>query len=84
MTDTATTAAVSPATAPPRLAYSEADLDRAGILSRKTRWRMRREGTFPEPVRAGRRRLYRAPDIHAWLRDPEAWAARQRRPGDGA
>jgi len=61
----------------PRLAYSERDLDTAGILSRKTRWRMRREGTFPEPVAAGGRKLYRAEQITEWLLDPAAWADRR-------
>ena len=60
-----------------RLAYSERDLDALGVLSRKTRWRMRREGTFPEPVVAGGRRLYLVSDIHSWLQDPGAWAESQ-------
>ena len=64
---------------PRRLAYSEADLDRFGVLSRKTRWRMRRDGAFPEPVKAGSRKLYRARDILSWLEDPTAWAAKKRR-----
>ena len=59
----------------PRLAYSEADLDRLGVLSRKTRWRRRRDGLFPEPVVSGARKLYRASDIHSWLADPEGWAS---------
>lgn len=59
---------------PERLAYSDRDLDAAGILSRKTRWRMRRDGLFPEPVSAGGRKLYKAAEIHNWLEDPEAWA----------
>ena len=56
---------------PPRLAYSERDLDAGGIATRKTRWRWRREGTFPEPVVAGGRKLYRATDIERWLKDLE-------------
>ena len=64
---------------PGRLAYSENDLDAAGILSRKTRWRMRRRGAFPEPIQAGGRILYRASDVHDWLRDPETWAERNGR-----
>ena len=63
-----------------RLAYSERDLDSAGILTRKTRWRMRREGRFPEPVTAGSRKLYRATDVHLWLDDPEGWADRHSAP----
>jgi predicted DNA-binding transcriptional regulator AlpA len=57
-----------------RLLYSDHDLDRAGLLSRKSRWRLRREGRFPEPVKVGSRRLYRAEDIHRWCEDPESWA----------
>ncbi len=67
---------------PLRLAFTERDLDAAGILSRKTRYRMRRQRTFPEPVVAGGRRLYRASDIHAWLQDPERWV-REHSSGDG-
>lgn len=59
-----------------RLAYSEADLDRLGVLSRTSRWRLRRRGEFPEPVAAGGRKLYRAQDIHSWLHDPESWASK--------
>lgn len=62
-----------------RLAYSDKDLDAAGILSRKTRYRGRRAGTFPEPVAAGGRKLYRAVDIHLWLEDPVAWALANKR-----
>ena len=58
----------------PRLAYYERDLTALGLLSRKTRYLMRRKRTFPEPVRVGSRILYRAADVHAWLEDPEAWA----------
>ena len=64
-----------------RLAYSERDLDAEGILSRKSRWRMRRAGTFPEPVVAGGRKLYRGVDIVEWLKDPGAWAEAQRERG---
>ncbi len=61
-----------------RLAYSERDLDALGVLSRKTRWRMRRAGTFPEPAVAGGRKLYRATEILAWLDDPAGWAETHR------
>lgn len=57
-----------------RLAYSERNLDDAGLLSRKTRWRLRRAGRFPEPLTIGGRKLYRAADIHRWLADPEGWS----------
>ena len=62
-----------------RLGYGEGELDSAGLYSRKTRYRMRRAGTFPEPVAAGGRNLYRAADIHRWLEDPSAWAHEQTR-----
>ncbi len=59
-------------------ATSERGLDANGILSRKTRYRMRRAGTFPEPVVAGGRNLYRTRDILDWLDDPVAWAEAHR------
>ena len=55
------------------LAYAERDLDRHNILSRKTRWRLRREGKFPEPREVGGRKLYVGEEIRAWLDDPERW-----------
>ena len=61
-----------------RLAYSERDLDAIGILSRKTRYRMRRAGTFPQPVEVGSRKLYRARDVLEWFDDPVAWAEARR------
>ena len=61
-----------------RLAYSERDLDALGILSRKTRYRMRRAGKFPQPVEAGSRKLYRARDVLEWFNDPVAWAEARR------
>ena len=68
-----------PIPTPGRLAYSDRDLDDLGILSRKTRWRWRRDGTFPEPSRCGGRNLYRASDVRLWLKlGPEEWAKRQR------
>lgn len=60
-----------------RLCYSETDLDHAGVLSRKTRWRLRREGKFPAPRQIGGRQLYVAEEIHEFLADPAGWAARQ-------
>ncbi len=71
-----------PETAQP-LAYSERDLDAHNILSRKTRWRLRREGRFPRPREIGGRRLYLGAEIRAWLRDPEGWTFR-RSAGGGA
>lgn len=80
--DRDTTEVEAPAESRP-LAYSDRDLDALGIASRKTRWRLRRAGKFPEPVEAGGRKLYRAADVHEWLRDPKAWAEKQRERGSG-
>jgi hypothetical protein len=63
-----------PATACQSLAYSDRDLDALGVLSRKTRWRLRRMGKFPQPREVGGRRLYVGAEIRAWLDDPEGWA----------
>ena len=60
-----------------RLVFSERDLDAHGVLSRKTRWRLRREGRFPEPRVIGGRKPYVGAEIRAWLEDPEAWASNQ-------
>lgn len=68
------------ATAPP-LVYSERDLDTHGVLSRKTRWRLRREGRFPEPREIGGRKLYVGAEIRAWIEDPEGWASHQSKEG---
>ena len=57
-----------------RLAYSDTDLDELGVLSRSSRYRLRRQEKFPKPIAAGGRNLYRATDIHAWLKDPVVWA----------
>lgn len=46
---------------------SEEELDKRGILTRTTRWRMRRAGLFPHPVKIGARRIaYRFEDIEVW------------------
>lgn len=63
---------------PRQLAYSERDLDALGILSRKSRWRLRRERKFPEPKVAGGRKIYKATDVIEWLDDPQAWAEAHR------
>ena len=66
------------------LAYGERDLDRENILSRKTRWRLRRLGRFPEPRKVGGRKLYVGEEIRAWLHDPESWATcREEESGSG-
>ena len=63
---------------PEPLAYGERDLDANNILSRKTRWRLRREGRFPEPREIGGRKLYVGDEIRAWLNDPKGWATARR------
>lgn len=65
----------SPAVAP--LTYSERQLDDAGLLSRKTRWRLRRQNPpqFPQTIACGGRKLYRAKDISEYIADPAAWVA---------
>lgn len=55
------------------LAYSERDLDAHGVLSRKTRWRLRRAGKFPQPREVGSRNLYVGDEIREWLKDPASW-----------
>ena len=60
-----------------RLFYSDTDLDELGLLSRKTRWRMRRAGTFPEPKSVGSRKLYPVAAIHEWAKDPEHWRTKE-------
>lgn len=67
----------APTSNPERLAYSDRDLDAAGILSRKTRYNLRKAGKFPQPRQVGARQLYVAEEIRAWLDDPEGWAARR-------
>ena len=57
-----------------KLLFSESDLDALGVLSRKTRWRLRREERFPEPISASPgRKLYRRRDVERWLANPEGW-----------
>lgn len=62
------------------LAFSERDLDAQGILSRKTRWRLRRECKFPLPRTIGSRILYDAAEVRSWLTNPAAWAEQQHAP----
>lgn len=52
---------------------ADKDLDQLVPLSRTTRWRMRKEGQFPQPVRVRGRSLYRAAEIEQWLRNPRGW-----------
>lgn len=48
--------------------YSEKQLDKITSLSRVTRWRMRRAGTFPLPVSISTGRIaYLSSDIDAWI-----------------
>jgi len=52
---------------------ADKDLDQLVPLSRTTRWRMRKEGQFPQPVRVRGRSLYRVADVQKWLTDPRGW-----------
>ena len=48
---------------------NEADCCKITTLSRVTHYRMRRKGTFPEPVAISPgRKAYRASEIDAWTR----------------
>jgi len=48
--------------------YSDRQLDEVTSLSRATRWRMRREGTFPNPVHISRGRVgYPKSLIDEWI-----------------
>lgn len=51
------------------LVYSERDLDKAGVLSRKTRYLLRKRGEFPQPRKVGNRSLYDGTEIRAWLKN---------------
>ena len=60
------------------LVFTEGDLDELHLYTRKTRWRKRRKGTFPNPIETEEGpNLYRSEDIHAWMANPKAWAADQ-------
>lgn len=59
-----------------RIFYSNADLDKLGIFSRRTRYRLRKKGEFPQPVQVGGRQIWRREDIDEWKKDPNGWAAR--------
>ena len=48
--------------------YSDRQLDAVTSLSRATRWRMRREGTFPNPVHISKGRVgYPKTTIDDWI-----------------
>lgn len=48
--------------------YSEKDLDQKGIATRVTRWRMRKNGDFPEPVKISPGRVgYPAAQVEKWV-----------------
>lgn len=53
------------------LVYTERQLDELGILSRMTRYRLRRAGKFPQTRKVGGRSLYDAVEIHEWWRRQE-------------
>lgn len=55
---------------PDRVFYSERDLDALGLPCRTTRWRMRREGKFPEPIQISQgRKAYPAKAIADWIEE---------------
>lgn len=59
-----------------RVFFSEIDLDRAGVMSRKQRERMRKDGRFPDRVQLSRGRYaYRGDLIRRWVANPEGWRA---------
>ena len=52
---------------------SEKELDKRGILTRTTRWRMRQKGQFPKPIKiSARRTAYKLDDIEAWIAERSA------------
>jgi prophage regulatory protein len=52
-----------------KLFLDTAEVCRAVGLSRQEIWRRRRDGTFPEPVRFGGRRVgYAAEEINQWAK----------------
>ena len=54
---------------------TEADLNELGFYTRKTRYRKRCNGTFPQPINTDEGpNLYKTEDIFEWRRDPKAWA----------
>lgn len=57
----------------PHALIADKDLDQLVPLSRTTRWRMRKDGQFPHPVRVRGRALYRTAEIEQWLRNPRGW-----------
>ena len=58
--------------------YSERDLDAKGILTRVTRWRLRKRGLFPEPINLSEgRKAYPAEAIEKWVADRIAESSRK-------
>ena len=50
--------------------YSERELDELGILCRATRWRLRGEGKFPQPIVISKgRKAYLSETIEEWLQN---------------
>ncbi len=55
-----------------KILVSETDLDKLGIMSRKTRYRLRRRGEFPAPLRVSPRRLlYKWVEVERWIKNRE-------------
>jgi prophage regulatory protein len=62
--------------------YSEPELDRLTTLSRVTRWRMVRAGTFPRPVQLSPGRVGTAKAaVHRWIADRLAQGATEKTVG---
>jgi hypothetical protein len=50
--------------------YSERELDGQGLPSRVTRWRLRQDGKFPEPVQLSPGRVgYVKAEVLAWIQE---------------
>lgn len=48
--------------------YSERDLDKLNIGSRASRYRWRRDGLFPQPIKISKRRsVYLKSEIEEWM-----------------
>jgi len=62
-----------------RLLLSAAEVAHVLSLGKRTIWSLLSRGTFPKPVRVGRRRLWRTSEISRWVE--EAGTAEQRSAG---
>lgn len=58
-----------------KMMWSMRDLVGRISLGERTLWRMVSKHRFPEPVRVGRRRLWRDADVQRWIANPNGWQA---------